>query len=111
MMKSTDEFEPVRELKGYIPIEKLVSKQIDRIMHYRTIRDFDKWEEGIEGLIDLLTPEDEQKCIEYMATNNISHDITKDGIKHFNGLFRLIKKMFTDHGILWKKRGYERGHD
>jgi hypothetical protein len=101
----------VKELKGFIPIEQLVSKQLDRIMHYRTIRKWDFWEEGIEGLIDLLTPEDEQKAVDYMETNQVSHDITNEGRERYNGLLRFIKKMFTDHKILWKKRGYERGHD
>jgi len=100
-----------KEYKGFIPIEQLVSKQIDRIMHYKTIREYDYWEEGIEGIIDLLTPEDEQKALNYIKTHNIEHDISIKGRTLYTGLFRYIKKLFTDQSIIWKRGGYDIGHD
>jgi len=96
----------MKQYPGYIPIEQLVSKQIDRIMHYRTIRKYDFWEDGIEGLIDLLTPEDEQKALEYIKTHNIRHNTSANGRELYSGLLRYIKGLFAEKGIIWNIRGY-----
>jgi len=99
----------MKQFRGYIPIEQLVSKQIDRIMHYKTIRKYDFYEEGIEGLIDLLTPKDEQKAFDYIKTHKIKHDISLNGRTLYSGLFRSIKKLFAEQGIIWQQGGYSRG--
>ena len=107
----TDEDTFKKEYRGFISIEQLVSRQIDRIMFHRTEKNVEYFEEGIEALIDLLTPEDEKKAVEFKKKNDITSDTSRQGKHQYVLLLRFIKELFTDQQIIWKRGGYDIGHD
>jgi len=101
-----------QDYKQYIPIEHLLTRHIDRIMEYRSKKDWEHWEESIDGLIDLLAPESEETVLEYKKKHKVEYDLTSGGIERYKGLFRFIKREWANDNIIWKRsRGYERGHD
>ena len=108
----TGDTEVKRDYKQFIPIEQLLTRHIDRIMEYRSKKDLERYEESIEALIDLLSPESEERVIEYKHENNIIYDISNEGKEKYVQLFRFIKREWANDNIIWKRsRGYERGHD
>jgi hypothetical protein len=104
-------FDVHREYKGVITIEQLVGRQIDRINEYGTRRDNEKYNEGVEHLVDLLSPEHEQKALEYQKENGISHDISPVGKLRYRALFRFIKHLLAKGNIVWKTSRYEVGSE
>jgi len=102
----------IREYKQYIPVEHLVTSQIERIMSYRSDKNFEHYEESVDALIDLLAPDSEKDVLEYKNNNNINYDTSHEGIQRYIGLFRYIKSHLAKENIIWKRsRGYDRGHD
>lgn len=98
--------------KQFIPIEHLVTRQIDRIMEYRSKKQVELFEESIEGLIDLLEPYSEEIVLEYIKDNGIDYDLSEAGKQKYIELFRFIKREWAKDNVIWKRsRGYERGHD
>ena len=87
------EVETKREYKGNIAIEQLVTAQINRIMEYGTRKMKEEYEEGIELLVDLLSPEHEEQALAYKEKYGIYYDITRDGLKRYKALFRFIKRL------------------
>jgi len=104
-----DELDIHKEYKGIITIEQLVSRQIDRINEYGTKRDNEKYNEGVEHLVDMLSPEHEQKALEFKKENGIQHDISPTGKLRYRALFRYIKQLLARDNIVWKKSRYEVG--
>lgn len=105
--------EIVRDYKQYVPIENLVTAQIDRIVKYRNENKLKEYEVAIETLIDLLHPEAERLVMKYKLENDINIDITsKKALDKYRVLFNYIKSQLSDDNIIWKRsRGYEKGHD
>jgi len=98
--------------KQFIPIEHLVTMQIDRIMEYRSKKQVELFEESVQGLVDLLEPESETLVLDYIDTNNVGYDLSEVGKQKHIELFRFIKREWAKDNIIWKRsRGYERGHD
>jgi len=111
-MKSSNDSDVVREFKQYIPIENLVTNQIDRITKYRTMKDLEHFIEAVESLIDLLSPEAEEMVLKYKNENNIVFNISTKGKNDYINLFRFIKRQLVNDNIIWKRsRGYQRGTD
>ena len=101
-----------REYKQYIPIENLVTSQISRVLEYRSKRMDVYFMESVEALIDLLSPEDEEKALRFKEENNIYFENSSLGKKKYIDLLRFIKKLLADQNIIWKQsRGYNVGHD
>ena len=101
-----------KEYRQGIPIESLVTSQINRIMEYRTKRLTEYFIESVEALIDLLPPEMEETVVEYKKNNMITFDVSPQGKTNYINLFRFIKKQLTQENIVWKRsRGFEVGHD
>ena len=101
-----------RDYKQFIPIESLVTSQINRIMEYRSKKIWESFEESVDALIDLLAPDDEETVFKYKEENQIRYDISRNGIDKYRGLFRFIKRQLYDKNIVWKRgTGYEIGHD
>ena len=101
-----------RDYKQYVPIEGLVTSQINRILEYRSKKLWENYEESVDALIDLLAPEDEETVLEYKKKENICYDISQDGKERYVCLFRFIKKQLFMKNIVWKRgTGYEIGHD
>lgn len=105
--------EVVRDYKQYVPIENLVTAQIDRIVKYRNEGKLREYEVAIETLIDLLHPDAERLVMKYKHDNSITIDITsKDALDKYRSLFNFIKSILSEDNIIWKRsRGYEKGHD
>jgi len=100
-----------REYKGIISIEQIVARQIDRINEYGTQRDHEKYEEGVEHLVDLLPGDLEIKALEFKKEHGIRYDLTSEGKMAYRALFRYIKRLFSDINIVWKKSSYETGKE
>ena len=108
----TSDNDIVQEYKQFIPIENLVTKQIDRIMMYRSEKNLERYEESVEALIDLLSPDAETIVLGYKKENGICFNTTSKGKDKYVDLFRFIKKHLASENIIWKRsRGYEKGHD
>jgi len=105
----SNEFEIHKEYKGVIGIEQLVARQIDRINQYGTEKDNEKYEEGVEHLVDLLSPIHENKALEFKKEHSVSYDIDPTGKMRYRGLFRFIKRLLAEDNIVWKKSRYEVG--
>lgn len=98
--------------KQFIPIEHLVTRQIDRIMEYRSKKQKELYESSVEALVDLLEPYSEELAIEYMKNNNVVYDLSEAGVGRYEKLFRFIKREWAKDNVVWKRsRGFERGHD
>lgn len=98
--------------KQFIPIEHLVTMQIDRIMEYRSKKQIELFEESVQGLIDLLEPDSEELVLKYMGEMGIGYDLSEVGKQKHIELFRFIKREWAKDNIIWKRsRSYERGHD
>lgn len=109
-MTSDDEFK--QDLKTFIPIENLVTKQIDRIMTHKSVKNWEFYEESIEALIDLLDPATEKEVIDFKKKNDVEYNLSYFGVEKYTLLFRFIKQHLANDNIIWKKsRGYERGSD
>ena len=98
-----------REYKGIIAIEQLMARHIDRIMEKDINKRTEEYEEGIEGLIDLLAPDLEIKAIEFKKEHGVSYDLTPDGKLRYRSLFRHIKHLLAESNVVWKKSKYEVG--
>lgn len=107
-----EEPEIKREYRQYVPIENLVSAQINRIAEYRSKKRIEHYEESVDMLIDLLPPDAEAEVLEYKKKCNIEYDLSLDGKQLYVDLFRFMKKLLADKNIVWKRSGgYEVGHD
>ena len=101
-----------REYRQYVPIENLVSAQINRIAEYRSKKRMEHYEESVDMLIDLLPPDAEEEVLDYKREHNIEYDLSLEGKQRYVDLFRFIKKLLTKKNIVWKRSGgYEVGHD
>ena len=101
-----------REFRQGVPIESLVTSQINRIMEYRSKRLLEYFIESVEALIDLLPPEVEDTVVAYKNEHNVMYEVSPQGKERYIALFRYIKKQLTQENIVWKRsRGYEVGHD
>lgn len=109
---TSDDLRVKGNYKQFIPIEHLVTRQIDRIMEYRSKKQFELYEESINGLVDLLEPESEEIVLEYIDENKVSYDLSDEGKEKYIKLFRFIKREWAKANVIWKRsRGFERGHD
>jgi len=101
-----------REYKQYIPIENLVASQISRVLEFRSKRMNEYFMESVDALIDLLSPEDEEKALRFKEEYNICFENSTNGKQNYIKLLRYIKKLLADQNIVWKQsRGYNVGHD
>lgn len=108
----TSEEELKSDLKNFIPIENLVTKQIDRIMTHKSVKNWEYYEESIEALIDLLEPSAEKEVLDFKKEHDIEYNLSTFGVQKYTLLFRYIKQHLADDNIIWKRsRGYERGSD
>ena len=81
-----------RDYRQYVPIEGLVTSQINRILEYRSKKQFENYEESVDALIDLLAPEDEKTVLEYKKEHMVRYDISQTGKDRYVALFRFIKQ-------------------
>ena len=107
----TLEIDTKREYKGIIAIEQLTARHIDRIMESDINKKTEQYEEGIEGLIDLLSPEHEKKAMEFKKEHGVVYDISPEGKLRYRALLRYIKILLAEGNIVWKKSSYEVGSE
>ena len=105
------EIDTKREYKGIIAIEQLTARHIDRIMESDIKKNTEQYEEGIEGLIDRLSPEHEKKAMEFKKEHGVNFDISVEGKLRYRALFRYIKILLAEGNIVWKKSTYEVGSE
>jgi len=106
-----EDFETKKEYKGIIPIEQITANHINRIMDMDINKKLEEYEEGIEGLIDLLSPEHEIKALGYKKQHGVGYDISIDGKQRYRDLFRFIKRLLAEGNIVWKRSSYEMGKE
>ena len=105
------EIDTKREYKGIIAIEQLTARHIDRIMESDINKKTENYEEGIEGLIDLLSPEHEKKAMEFKKEHGVVFNDSVEGKQRYRALFRYIKVLLAEGNIVWKKSTYEIGRE
>ena len=110
-MSYDDEFGVKKEYKGIIAIEQLMARHIDRIMDRDINKKTEEYEEGIEGLIDLLSPEHEFKALEFKKEHRVYYELSAEGKARYRALLRFIKRLLVEDNIIWKRSSYESGKE
>ena len=100
------------QYKNFVPIEALVTTQINRIMQYRSEKKTELFEEAVEALIDLLPPASEEKVLEKYHELGVVFDLSSSGKQRYVELFRFIKKHLAEENLVWNRgKSFKVGND
>ena len=98
--------------RNFVPIEALVTTQLNRIMQYRSNKQTELFEEAVEALIDLLPPESEKEVLRKREELGVCFDLSHKGKQRYVDLLRFIKQHLADQNLVWNRgRSFKIGHD
>lgn len=106
-----DEVARVSRYRRPLQYEALLNKQLDRIAGFRSQKNIMLYEYSIDTLILMLPQVIREKAMRYKEEHDIQYNTTSEGREKYDRLWGYINTLMEEEGLIFKRIGFELGHD